>query len=120
MKIMWAVCGTMIGLTSLSLALGAVPSQRMRVTDDTAIYQNMSEIRVAREKRPDFDADIQRLSSLESRYREILPTLKNGGRGPRPRIGKVNPSLTAPMQRVSSQKYRYSGGSAQTGNVVKN
>ena len=106
MKLMWVISGTMIGLTSLSLALGSVPSSRMHVTDDTAIYQRLSEIKVARETRPNFDGDIARLSDLEPRYREKLPSVASDLR------------LAGPMKRISSQGYRYSGQVKKS--VVKN
>lgn len=98
----WFGYGAVMGLTSLSLsfALGSVPT-RGRVTDDTAIYQNLSEIRVAKQGRLDFDSDINRLSALEGRYRENLPTLSS------------SPALNGPMKRVSQQKYRYNSGSKQ-------
>ena len=89
--------GTMLGLTSLSIALGAVPSggKVMRVTDDTAIYQRLSEIKVPREGRLNFDGDIERLSSLEPRYKEKLPSLAR------------DPRVAGPMKRISSQTYQY-------------
>jgi hypothetical protein len=90
---MWIVSGTVFAFTSLSLALASVPS-RMRVTDDTAIYQRLSEIQVAKEARPNFDADIDRLSGIRSHYRESLPPLSR---------------IQSPMKRISSQKYKYSG-----------
>ena len=91
MKLLWISCGVLTGLTSLSIAMGS-----MRVTDDTAIYQRMSEIRVARESRPNFDEDIARLSSAESRYRERLPVARDS-------------RVASPMKRISNQSYQYSG-----------
>lgn len=88
-------CGLLVGLTTLSIALGSIPNGR--ITDDTVIYQNLSEIRVAKEAAPDFDSDVARLSNLEGRYREQLPSLAN------------NPRLVGPMKRISTQKYRYGG-----------
>ena len=85
--------GMVIGLTSLSLARGAVPSsiRQMKVTDDTAIYERLSEIKAGREAKPDFDGDLKRLSNMESHYREKLPS-----------------RLASPMKRISAQQYRYS------------
>jgi hypothetical protein len=97
MKLMWMGVAVMIGLTSLSIALGAVPQGRSVVTDDTAIYQKLSEIKVPREHRPNFDGDIARLSGLESSYRERLPSIAQ------------DPRLSGSMKRISSQQYRYSG-----------
>ena len=96
MKNMWIVCGSIIGLTSLTIAMGAVPPARSVVTDDTAIYQHLSEIKVSRETRPNFDGDIARLSNVQSSYREKLPL------------------LSAPMKRISSRPYHYTGTSAAT------
>jgi hypothetical protein len=70
-----------------SIASASVPS-RGRVTDDTAIYQNLSEIRVARERELNVDSDIARLSALEGRFKEKLP------------------SLSRPIKRVNQQQYR--------------
>lgn len=94
-KLWWFTSGALVGLTSLSLAGAAIPKTG-RVTDDTAIYQNLSEVRVAKQADLNFDPDIQKLAALEGDYREELPG--------------VHPRLAAPMQRISKQKYRYSGG----------
>lgn len=100
----WIFCsGTTFGLTSLSIALGAVPAggKGLRVTDDTAIYQRLSDIQVPRQGRLDFDADISRLSSIEPRYREKLP--------PAAARALKDPRVANPMKRISSQQYRFSG-----------
>lgn len=88
--------GFVTGLTTLSIALGSVPG-RGRITDDTAIYQNLREIRVAKERSPEFDSDVSRLTAAEGHYREKLPKLSSD-----PRIG-------SPLKRISAQKYRYTG-----------
>jgi len=88
MKLMWFTSGVMLGLTGLSVAMGSVPS---RITDDTAIYQRLSEIRVPKQGNINFDADINHLSKIEARYQEDLPRLRN------------------PMKRISHQKYRFTG-----------
>jgi hypothetical protein len=93
-KLWWFSCGALAGLSTLSIAMGSVPS-RSRITDDTAIYQNLSEIRVKREGRRNFDRDIKQLVALEDQYREKLPRLN---------------SLNGPMKRISAQGYKYSGG----------
>ena len=100
MKLMWIVCGAVVSMTSLSIAMGAVPPARTVVTDDTAIYQHLSEIKVSRESRPNFDGDIARLSQLEPAYREKLPSLSK------------DPRLTGPMKRIAKQHYRYTGARA--------
>src|SRR4051812_41828803 len=94
MKPMWFVCAIIFTLATLSIAMGSVPSGS-RVTDDTAIYQKLSEINVGKTRPLNFDAEIERLSALETRYKEHLPTLAR------------LPSLQGPMKRMSAQKYRY-------------
>lgn len=95
---MWFGGGFFAGLVTLSISFASVPRSvplTGQVKDDSAIYQNLSEISVPRQQKPDFDNDISRLSQMEGRYQE-----KNLARHPR---------LSAPIQRVSHQKYRYSG-----------
>jgi len=77
----------------MSVAMGSVPSIG-RVTDDTAIYQKLSEIKVPRNRGVDFDADIAQLSKSEPLYFEELPALKKDAR------------LTGPMGRIAAQKYQ--------------
>jgi hypothetical protein len=99
MKKLWIfVVSLAVGLTTLSLALGSVPS---KVTDDTALYQNLSEIRMPKEDQPNFDIDITRLSKLEGRYAEHLPP------------------LSGPMARVAKQKYQYTGKKTATANAAQ-
>lgn len=83
----WAVGATSIATASLSIAFASVPS-RTRVTDDTALYQNISEIHVKHEGKVDFDSDIERLSRIEPRYQE--------------RLGN-------PSKRIQAQKYHFTG-----------
>jgi hypothetical protein len=90
---------SIFGLTTLSVAFGAVPA-KSHLTDDTAIYQKVSEIKVPKASAPDFDADIDRLSAIEGQYKENLPKIEAHYR------------LVRPMQRVAAQKYRYSGRSS--------
>ena len=85
-----------LGFTSLSLSLASVPSGN-QVTDDTALYQRLSEIRVNHEPAPNFDGDINRLSQLEGHYKEKLPHLAQ------------NSQLSGAIRRISAKKYRYSG-----------
>jgi len=74
-NILWFICGLFLGFTALSITRASVPSKN-RVTDDTVLYQNLSEIHVKKQAKIDFDSDITRLSHLEARYREKLPTWK--------------------------------------------
>jgi hypothetical protein len=109
MKSLWIFVGIMTCLgsavTGLSAALGAPAPPAPVVTDDTAIYQRLSEIKADRAGRPDFDADIEHLSNIKSAYRERLPSLSRNGQ----RAGRVGDRLSAPMKRISSKPYRYSG-----------
>lgn len=112
----WFAGGLVFGLTMLSIAMGSVPSKD-RVTDDTALYQSLSEIQVAKQEDLNFDGDIARLSALEDRYREErLPRLSDVRRRQelqrkqQAASRRAIPSrVKSPMQRIAAQKYRYSG-----------
>jgi hypothetical protein len=70
-QLLWFTGGALCGLAMLSISKASVaPSQ---VTDDTAIYQNLSEIQVTKERAPNFDGDISKLSQMENRYQDKLP-----------------------------------------------
>lgn len=75
-QVMWFVSGLLMGLTALTFAKGAVRNRGL-VTDDTAIYQRLSEIRVPKQGKIDADPEISRLAMLEKRYQEKLPSLKH-------------------------------------------
>src|SRR5579884_2151709 len=94
MKFMWFISGVALGCTTLTLALANVPAPHSVVTDDTAIYQKLSDIRVSKEGKVDVDAELSRLESEESRFRENLPSAHPVAR------------LRAPMQRIAAQKYK--------------
>ena len=95
--------GYLLGLATLSVALGSVP-RTGRVTDDTVIGQTISEIRVAREADLNFDGDIARLAATEGRYRERLPNASAAGRA----------AVQTPMKRIRDQRYRYTGNGKRT------
>ncbi len=78
-KLIWFVGGLLVGLTALSITKAAIPLQS-QVTDDTSIYQRLSEIRIKKQKNLDFESDVDRLSLLEDRYHEALPSLKEAPR----------------------------------------
>ncbi len=63
----------------------------LAVSDDTALYQNLSEITVQKQGRMSFDQDIQKLAAIAPRYKENLPA--------------ADLRLQAPMKRVAAQKY---------------
>lgn len=86
-----AVVAVAVGGFTISSTFASVPSKG-RITDDTAIYQNLSEVRVARQGELSFDNDINHLTSLQARYRENLPSLHE--------------RVSGPMKRVSAQKYK--------------
>lgn len=92
-KLMWFGCGMWVGLTVFSFAKASIPAGS-RMTDDTAIYQNLSEIHVKKEAKLDFDADIGHLAQIEGQFRERLPTSKH------PRIKKA-------VSRIADQEYRF-------------
>ncbi len=75
-KVLWFISGLLLGLTALSMTKASVPS-RGQITDDTVLYQNLSELNVRKQVKIDFDSDIHRLSQLEPRYQETLPSLKS-------------------------------------------
>jgi hypothetical protein len=109
MKYWYLSCGFALGLATLSVALGSVPTIS-RGTDDTVIGQTLSEIRVAREADLDFDGDIARLAGLEGRFREKLPKLAS------------QPRLKTPSSRIRGVKYRYVGkkrSAAQAGGAPR-
>lgn len=111
-KIVWFACGMLIGLTALSITKAAMPINN-RVTDDTAIYQKLSEIRTKKEVKPDFDADISQLAQLENRYREKLPALVVSNTNVRGPVKQVSHQRyqQKPQQRYQKpqQRYRYTG-----------
>lgn len=98
----WFGLGAVIGFVVLSIALASVP-RKGQITDDTAIYQDMSEIRVPREAKPNFDGDIQKLSNLESHYHEKLPL-------------NQNPKTKNALTRVNQRPYHYNNGVASSSN----
>lgn len=90
----WFVCGMIMGLTGLTIAKGAVPI-RGRVSDDTALYQNLSEIRVSKTHGLSTESEIAKLASLEHRYPQAsLPRVSQHER--------VKPVL----DRISKTSYR--------------
>ena len=99
LKNLWFGTGTAAGITLISFSSASVPTKAPAagtVTDDTALYENLSEIRSAREKDLNFDGDIEHLSKLEGHYREKLPS----------RARAAHARLQGPMQRISAKQYR--------------
>ncbi|MBI3543865.1 MAG: hypothetical protein HY075_11385 [Deltaproteobacteria bacterium] len=79
----------LITVAGLPMVLASVP--RSDVSNDTAIYQNLHEIKLTKAKSINFDSDINRLSAQEKSHREALPL-----------------RISAPMTRVMSTPYRAS------------
>jgi hypothetical protein len=91
MKFLWFGSGFGLGLVIVSLSFASVPS---RVTNDVELYRNLTELRMKKEREIVFDQDLAQLSSLEKRYQETLPSLKD------------HPRLQGPMQRIQETRYR--------------
>ena len=81
--------GMLIGISILSISKASVPPA------GAAIDQRLSEIRVPKEGKIDFDASIRELSREESRFKEKLPTFGEPSR------------LEGPMKRIGEKKYRH-------------
>lgn len=90
----WFVIGILI-VTGLSAAAAEKPRHLKpgAVRTDTAIVQEVSQIRVSPQKELNFDQDIERLAQAERRFKEPLPYAEKKTR------------LLAPMQRIQNQKY---------------
>ena len=74
MKIMWFVSGMMAGLAVLSVSMASIPKQ---VPSEIAHTQDLSEIRVEKTPEVSFDSELEKLSHLESQYKEKLPSRLN-------------------------------------------
>ncbi len=98
LKNLWFGTGAVAGITLISFSSASVPSKAQvagQVTDDTALYENLTEIHSAREHDLNFDGDIDRLSKLEGQYHEKLPSRAHAARA----------RLQGPMQRISAKAY---------------
>jgi hypothetical protein len=94
-KLIWFNAGLIAGLSLLSISKASIPSGS-RMTDDTAIYQKLSEIHVQKQAKLDFDSDIGHLAQLEDRYEEKLPLAHKT-------------KLKGALNRIAGQKYHFSG-----------
>lgn len=79
---------TLLMAAGIPAAFASVP-RSAEIANDTAIYQNLHEIRISKEKSLDFDSDIERLSGQEKLHRKALPL-----------------RVSAPMERVMKTSYR--------------
>ena len=78
----------LVSIAGLPMVLASVPRSK-ESSNDTAIYQNLHEIKVTKTKSLNFDSDIERLSAQEKAHREALPL-----------------RISAPMDRVMTTPYR--------------
>ncbi len=105
--VFFILCGTALAMVTLTVAEAAVP-RAGQTLDDTAIVGSLSEIRMGKLARPDFDDDLSTLAKRERLYRESLPSSQAATvrRVVRPSVD--DPMLQAPIQRVQMQNYQYS------------
>lgn len=78
----------LVTIAGVPMVLASVPRSN-EIANDTAIYQNLHEIKVNKVKSINFDSDINRLSAQEKEHREALPL-----------------RISAPMNRVMTTPYR--------------
>ena len=80
-QFVWFTTGALCGFVMLTISKASVSTNNAHnsadrlatssaITNDTAIYQNLSEIQIDKERSPNFDSDISHLSQMEGRYRE--------------------------------------------------
>lgn len=79
---------TLVAVAGIPVVLASVP-RSSEIANDTAIYQNLREIRIEKIKSVNFDSDIQRLSAQEKAHHEALPL-----------------RISAPMDRIATTPYR--------------
>lgn len=80
-------------------SLASVP-RNSEIMNDTAIYQNLREIKAERIRRVDFSGDLKRLAQNEQAYHESF------SKSARP---LAQPRITSPMARIESTPYKFSG-----------
>ncbi len=82
--------GFVLGLGGLTLCFASIDG---RITDDRALYENLTEIRARKHQDISFDGDIAALSNVEGRFREkSLPK-------PRPKVARKSyPAVNAKSQ----------------------
>lgn len=113
---MWFGGGLTVGWTALAMSQAAPQSLGVKsLRDDTAIYQNLSEIRVQRQAELKTEHEVSRLAAMELHYREALPIMKHQKRAgsrlasqKRPtRASQLarHPRLQHVVERVSNTRY---------------
>lgn len=78
----------LVSVAGLPMVLASVP-RSSEIANDTAIYQNLHEIKVNRVKSISFKKDLDGLSAVQKRYRE-----------------PVQLRVSSPMERVMSTPYK--------------
>lgn len=111
---LWFVSGMIAGLVGFTCAAqfvlahsslrhpasiqanAAMPSKALggELTDDAALYDNLSEIKAHKALPLNVDGDLQVLAASEARYREKLPSVSK------------DPRILGPMKRINSEPYR--------------
>lgn len=87
----------LVSVAGLPMVLASVPRSN-EIANDTAIYQNLHEIKVNRVKSISFKNDLEGLSAVEKKYRE-----------------PVQLQISAPMERVMSRPYQPTGAKKSPG-----
>jgi len=96
----WKMSVLVISGLLISVPSWSVPQTPERVTDDTEIYQNLSEIRSPKKREMLFREDLHRLIAIESRFHERLPN---------PRGYDKHQRVSSPIKKIKSKKYIYRG-----------
>lgn len=88
----WFGGGFAVGLTALGLSEASVPPVG-QVTNDEIVLQNLSEARVKKLPKPNFDSDIARLAAQEGAHHENPATLAS------------RPEFRGAVRRLEAKKY---------------
>lgn len=88
----WFGGGFAVGLTALGLSEASVPPVG-QVTNDEIVLQNLSEARVKKLPKPNFDGDIARLAAQEGAHHENPATLAS------------RPEFQGAVRRLDAKKY---------------
>ena len=88
----WFGGGFALGLTALGLSEATI-SPVGQVTNDEIVLQNLSEARVKKHPKPNFDSDIARLAAQEGAHHENPATLAS------------RPEFRGAVRRLEAKKY---------------
>ncbi len=92
LKWVWFGGGFAVGLTALSLSEASVPPMG-QITNDEIVLQNLSEARVKKLPKPNFDSEIAKLAAQESAHHENPATLA------------ARPEFRGAVRRLEAKKY---------------